>query len=119
MSVFEDQARFMKACGQAVGQENPDQFTLYLNLIEEEVTELFEALEDGDRVGMFDALLDIIVVCIGAGHSAGFPMEAGWAEVVRSNMAKVDTDTGTVKRREDGKILKPDGWTPPALDSLL
>lgn len=119
MSVFDDQARFMKACGQKVGQENADQFELYLNLIEEEVTELFEALEDSDRVGMFDALLDIIVVCVGAGHSAGFPMQAGWAEVMRSNMAKVDPETGTVRRREDGKILKPEGWTQPALDQLL
>jgi predicted HAD superfamily Cof-like phosphohydrolase len=119
MNVFEDQAGFMKACDQTVGQGNADQFTLYLNLIEEEVTELFEALEDGDRVGVFDALLDIIVVCVGAGHSAGFPMQAGWVEVMRSNMAKVDPETGTVRRREDGKILKPEGWTPPALDSLL
>lgn len=119
MSVFDDQARFMAACGQIVGQDNPDQFKLYLSLIEEEVTELFEAVEDGDRVEIFDALLDIIVVCIGAGHSAGLPMQAGWAEVVRSNMAKVDPETGTVRRREDKKILKPEGWTPPALDQLL
>jgi hypothetical protein len=24
-----------------------------------------------------------------------------------------------VRRREDGKILKPEGWTPPDLASLL
>jgi hypothetical protein len=63
--------------------------------------------------------LDIIVVCVGAGHSAGFPMEAGWAEVVRSNMAKVDSETGTVRRREDGKILKGPGYFKPDLSKFF
>ena len=119
MSVFEDQAKFMLACGQTVGPDNPDQFRLYLNLIAEEVRELATAAEAKDAVEVFDALLDIIVVCIGAGHSLGLPMQAGWEEVVRSNMAKVDPATGLVRKREDGKILKPEGWTPPALDKLI
>ena len=119
MSAFDDQAKFMMACGQTVGQENFGQFELYLNLIQEELGELMEAVEDSDHVEVFDALLDIIVVCIGAGHSLGLPMQAGWEEVVRSNMAKVDPATGFVRKREDGKILKPEGWTPPQLDKLV
>jgi predicted HAD superfamily Cof-like phosphohydrolase len=31
-------------------------------------------------------------------------------------MAKVDPVTGKVIRRADGKILKPEGWTPPQLE---
>ena len=119
MTVFDDQAKFMMACGQTVGQNNPDQFNLYLKLVAEEMSELVKAVEVNDAVEIFDALLDIIVVCIGAGHSAGLPMQAGWEEVVRSNMAKVDPTTGYVRRREDGKILKPEGWTPPQLDNLI
>jgi len=122
MSVFEEQAKFMLACGQTVGVENKGQFDLYVRLIKEEVEELIVAVESGDKADdaeIFDALLDIIVVCIGAGHSAGFPMEAGWYEVLRSNMAKVDPETGLVKKRADGKILKPEGWTPPRLASLI
>ena len=119
MSVFDDQAKFMLACGQSVGQNNITQFSLYLRLISEEVSELAKATEDNDPVEIFDAILDIIVVCIGAGHSLGLPMQAGWDEVVRSNMSKVDPVTGLVRRREDGKILKPEGWTPPALDNLI
>lgn len=68
---------------------------------------------------MFDALLDIIVVCIGAGHSAGFPMEDGWDAVHISNMRKIDPATGQVLRRDDGKILKPVGWRAPKLQRLL
>lgn len=119
MSVFDDQAKFMMACGQTVGQNNPEQFSLYLNLISEEVRELAEAAEANDAVEIFDALLDIIVVCIGAGHSLGLPMQAGWEEVVRSNMSKVDPATGKVLRREDGKIMKGPYYQAPDLASVL
>lgn len=119
MNVFSDQAKFMQACGQTVGERNPEQFDLYLKLIREEATELFDAVATNNKPEVFDALLDIIVVCIGAGLSAGFPMAAGWEEVIRSNMDKVDPDTGYVRRRSDGKILKPDNWMPPRLAEIL
>ncbi len=119
MSVFEDQARFMCACGQTVGENNINQFQLYLSLIQEEMEELAEAARNNDRVEVLDALLDIIVVCIGAGHSAGLPLEAGWKEVIRSNMSKVDPATGKVIRRADGKIMKPENFSPPDLASLV
>lgn len=119
MTVFQDQGKFMRACGQTVGEDNPEQFALYLNLISEEVSELMEAAHMGDRVEVFDALLDIIVVCIGAGLSAGFPMHAGWQEVMRSNMDKIDPETGLVRKRDDGKVLKPANWAAPDLASLI
>jgi predicted HAD superfamily Cof-like phosphohydrolase len=59
--------------------------------------------------------LDIIVVTIGAIHSAGMNGEGGWKEVMRTNFAKIDKETGKVRKREDGKVLKPLGWTPPEL----
>jgi predicted HAD superfamily Cof-like phosphohydrolase len=34
-------------------------------------------------------------------------------------MAKIDPTTGKVLRREDGKILKPEGWQPPSLKQYL
>lgn len=116
MSVFDDQAQFMRACGQTVGQKNREQFELYMELIREEFQELQNAKT---HVEVFDALLDLIVVCIGAGHSAGYPMEQGWDAVVVSNLRKIDPATGQVLRREDGKILKPEGWRPPNLARLL
>lgn len=115
-SVFEDQALFMRACGQSVGDRNEKQYQLYLDLIAEEISELNAATSDAER---FDALLDIIVVCIGAGHSMGLPMSRGWDAVMISNLRKIDPATGKVERREDGKILKPEGWRPPNLERLL
>ena len=113
INPFLDQAKFMQLCEQTVGIENVDQYALYLNLIKEEVQELEDSRT---REGDLDALIDILVVVIGAIHSAGFDGEAAWQEVMRSNFAKIDPVTGKIYRRNDGKILKPDGWTPPNLE---
>jgi predicted HAD superfamily Cof-like phosphohydrolase len=118
-SVFHDQATFMRACGQTTIADNEAQTCLYLNLIMEEVKELETAIMENDEVEQFDAILDIIVVCIGFGLSRGFPMVEGWQEVMRSNFAKIDPGTGYVRKRDDGKILKPEGWTPPDLANVL
>jgi predicted HAD superfamily Cof-like phosphohydrolase len=117
--VFSDQEMFMWASGQKVDGPNEEQFKMYAKLIGEEVNEFWEAVDRKDEVEIFDALLDIIVVAVGAGISAGYPMQLGWDEVVLSNMRKVDPNTGKVLRREDGKILKPDGWKPPNLLKVL
>ena len=118
-SVFHDQAFFMRACGQTTTEINPAQSKLYRSLIEEEMRELKVAEVQADEVEEFDAVLDLLVVLIGYGLSRGWPMLAGWDEVVRSNMAKIDPRTGKVSKREDGKVLKPEGWTPPALADVL
>lgn len=119
MTAFEEQGFFMRACGQTTHAMNPKQAEMYAALIEEERKEMLDAQDCGDEIEEFDAVLDQIVVLIGYGLSRGWPMNEGWAEVMRSNMAKIDPRTGTVLRREDGKILKPEGWTPPNLDALL
>ena len=116
---FRDQEKFMKACDQTVGDLNPDQFKLYLKLINEESQELITAVEQGNRVETLDALLDLIVVTIGAIHSLGADGEGGWKEVMGTNFAKIDRETGKVRKREDGKVLKPAGWVPPDLKPFV
>lgn len=93
-------------------------------------------------VDVLDGIIDSIYVLIGFGHALGLPLEAAWRVVQEANMAKFiecktcfgkgkvspgatsgrDEDrrcipcNGTGKevlRREDGKILKPEGWQPP------
>ena len=117
--VLSDQKQFMTACGQTVDTYNTDQFHLYKSLIGEEVSELIHAIQINDRTEQLDALIDILVVTAGALHSLGVDSEAAWDEVMRTNFAKVDPVTGKVKRREDGKILKPDGWQPPQLKQFV
>ena len=117
---FRDQAKFMKACDQSVGSINEAQYKLYCDLIHEEFNEEFKvALENNDRVEQLDALIDILVVTIGAIHSGGFNAEAAWREVMRTNFAKIDSETGKVRKREDGKVLKPTGWVAPSLEQFV
>lgn len=113
---FADQSRFMQACDQTVGRENIDQYRLYHQLMKEE----FQELEDSrTRQDDLDALIDILVVTIGAIHSMGADAEGAWNEVMRSNFAKIDSETGKVNKREDGKVLKPAGWVAPDLTKHL
>ena len=116
---FRDQEKFMRACDQSVEGFNQSQFSLYANLIKEEFTELNEAINNNDQVETLDALIDILVVTIGAIHSMGADGEGAWKEVMATNFAKIDKETGKVRKREDGKVLKPIGWTPPNLSPFL
>jgi predicted HAD superfamily Cof-like phosphohydrolase len=109
----------MRACDQTVDRFNGTQFDMYCALIEEEHRELKVALDNNDNVEVLDALVDILVVTIGAIHSAGFDAEGAWKEVMKTNFAKIDRETGKVRKREDGKVLKPIGWTAPVLNTFL
>ena len=109
----------MRACDQSVDEFNGTQFEMYCALIEEEHKELKVALADNDDEEIVDALLDILVVTIGALHSFGANSEGGWKEVMSTNFAKIDRETSKVRKREDGKVLKPVGWTPPDLKPFL
>ena len=116
---FRDQEKFMRACDQTTGEFNNEQFTLYLNLIREEYTELMQANAEDDRLEMLDAMIDILVVTIGAIHSMGADAEGAWKEVMATNFNKIDKQSGRVRKREDGKVLKPQGWLPPVLSPYL
>ena len=116
---FRDQEKFMKACDQSVDKFNELQYAMYIKLIDEEHQELLEATLAEDRVEQLDALIDILVVTIGAIHSAGFDAEGAWKEVMKTNFAKVDHNTGKVRKREDGKVLKPIGWKSPELAQFI
>ena len=116
---FRDQEKFMRACDQSVDGSDLGQYAMYMKLIDEEVGELHQAVLANDKVEQLDALIDILVVTIGAIHSAGFDTEGAWREVMATNFAKIDRETGKVRKREDGKVLKPQGWTAPNLAPFL
>jgi predicted HAD superfamily Cof-like phosphohydrolase len=118
-NIFTDQEKFMRACDQSVGEFNINQLNMYLGLIKEEGDELRAAIVKQDKVETLDALIDILVVTVGTLHSLGVDVEGAWNEVMRTNFAKIDTKTGKVSKREDGKVSKPEGWTPPDLKQFI
>ena len=119
IEIIKDQETFMLACDQTVDSYNEDQYNMYLTLIREEFDELQEALIIDNRTEQLDALIDILVVTIGAIHSAGFDAQGAWNEVMDTNFAKIDPSTGKVKKRADGKVLKPADWKEPELNPYL
>lgn len=115
-NTFDDIDRFHTACDQEPNDEN---YKMYLNLIDEEYVELQDALITKNRLEQLDALIDILVVTMGAIRAGGFDGQGAWNEVMATNFAKIDTVTGKVRKRQDGKVLKPEGWTPPNLESYI
>ena len=113
---FKDINTFATACDQPPSVEN---YEMYLGLIDEEYTELQDAIEANDPVEQLDALVDILVVTMGAIRAAGWDGEAAWKEVMDTNFAKIDSETGKVRKREDGKVLKPEGWKAPELAQFV
>jgi predicted HAD superfamily Cof-like phosphohydrolase len=115
-NVFEDVNKFGTACDQPASPEN---YRMYIGLIDEEIDELTAALIDKDELEQLDALVDILVVTVGAIRAAGWDGEAAWNEVMKTNFAKIDAETGKVIKREDGKVLKPKGWKAPQLSQFV
>jgi predicted HAD superfamily Cof-like phosphohydrolase len=108
---------FMDACDQK-SHDFGKQAELYVDLIVEEFKELMTAYGNRDLVEIADACADLKWVIEGLEHTLKIPQQAVWDEVARSNLAKIGED-GKVHKREDGKVLKPEGWTPPDIKSIL
>jgi|TARA_B110000908_G_scaffold116036_1_gene136101 predicted HAD superfamily Cof-like phosphohydrolase len=113
---FKDIETFGTACDQPPSEAN---YKMYLDLIREETDELEEAIQDNDKVEQLDALIDILVVTMGAVRAAGWDGEAAWKEVMDTNFAKIDPTTNKVIKRADGKVLKPEGWQAPQLAQFI
>lgn len=121
--VFTDVSVFLTACGQEYPKtpdpKVSDLAELYKKLIKEEVEEFWEAEAVSDDVEQLDACFDMMWVIVGYMKARGWDCDAAWDEGAKSNLAKIDRNTGMVLRREDGKILKPDGWTPPNFSKFV
>ena len=119
---FELVGDFMEAFGQSVQVDPtwPDFNTreLRIELIQEELEELSDAVADRDMVQIADALTDLLYVVYGAGHSFGIDLDECFQEVHSSNMSKLGED-GRPIYREDGKVLKGPSFFEPDLEGIL
>lgn len=101
---------------------------LAANLINEEVVrELLPALGKykanptlENLVEVADGGIDAIYVIMQLFHMLDLPFSMLFAEVHAANMAKLQRgEDGNLKRRADGKILKPEGWKAPEIFKIL
>ena len=146
-----DVAKFMKAFTQPVLDvptiPSTDRCELRVNLIQEELNELSDAIKAKDIVECADAFADLQYVLSGAIHEFGLGERFGniFDNVHQSNMSKICTsyedaadtlkhyknqgievyseklegDTYVIKRKEDNKVLKSINYTPAKLTSIV
>lgn len=101
----------------------------YANLLLEEVEELRIALKEKNDVEILDGALDVAVVSLNIAYklfrSKGLSdyesyhrTQLSFAEVIKSNLSKINIK-GEVVFATDGKVLKPNSYTPPNLYPYL
>ena len=122
MSNFNKVKTFMNTYGQDVKEkaEFPENkiVQLRIDLIEEELNELKEAIKNNDIVEVADALTDILYVTYGAGHSFGVNLDECFDEVQRSNMSKLGED-GKPIYNDSGKVMKGPNYFAPNLKKIV
>ena len=122
MSNFNKVKAFMNTYGQDVKEkaEFPENkiVQLRIDLIEEELKELKEAIKNKDIVEVADALTDILYVTYGAGHSFGVNLDECFDEVQRSNMSKLGED-GKPIYNDSGKVMKGPNYFAPNLKKIV
>ena len=89
--------------------EIPDNNVKYLRmkLIAEEYNEVMESLISDDMIEIADGIIDCIVVLIGTAISYGIDLKPIWDEIHKTNMKKVNKESGS------SKVQKPVGWQKP------
>ena len=122
MTNFNKVGTFMKTFGQEVKSKpsfSTDKINkLRLDLIEEELTELKEAMNNNDLLEVADALTDILYVTYGAGHAFGINLDKCFEEVQNSNMSKLD-ENGKPIYNESGKVMKGPNYFKPDLSKFV
>ena len=122
MTNFEKVGLFMKTFGQEVktkaGFSSDKINKLRIDLIEEELEELRDAINKKDLKETVDALTDILYVAYGAGHAFGVNLDKCFEEVQNSNMSKLGVD-GKPIYNENGKVMKGPNYFKPNLNQFL
>jgi len=122
MSNFLKVKKFMDTYGQEVKSKaefpNENIVKLRLNLIEEELQELQEAIKQEDLLEVADALTDILYVTYGAGHAFGIDLDNCFDEVQKSNMSKLGADEKPIYN-QSGKVMKGPKYFKPNLKQFL
>ena len=122
MTNFERVKKFMQTFGQEIKTKAsfPSEkiVSLRVDLINEELSELRQAVQKKDIKEVADALTDILYVTYGAGHAFGINLDKCFEEVQSSNMSKLGSD-GKPIYNENGKVMKGPDYFKPNLGKFV
>lgn len=121
---------FMEKCELQISDKPTSDITYVklMNLVTEEYEEFIRSMEwlrgtpqsaeprtlHEIQCKVIDAMCDLIVVIHNTSNAMGIDLELFFDEVHKKNMEKQGGP-----KRDDGKQLKPEGWTPPDHESIL
>lgn len=97
-----------------------DEYELEFDMIQEEIDEYRLACIDKDPIEIADAIGDMLYLVIGSAYKHGLDsdsLERIMNEIHRSNMSKLHS--GKVVKDSNGKISKPNSFTPPNIKGCL
>lgn len=93
---------------------------LYIDLIEEECDEFWEAIDTRlPDVEVLKEMADILVVLYGYAEARGFDLDQAFKRVMANNAGRCIQPDGSIKRREDGKVLKNPDYPKVNLSDLV
>lgn len=111
--IGEEFCELLEACGVSniavAGLQ--DQLELYIRGL--------KGTDEVDLVECADALGDLDYVVEGTRQAFGIDGVPIAEEIHRSNMAKVNPQTGRMERNAIGKVVKPASWTPPDIAGVM
>lgn len=113
-STFEDMVRqFSRTTGQ---KPVP---SLYAALIQEEFDEWRSEYLRDTKEPQLKELADLLYVVYGYAYSMGWDVTEAFRRVHTNNVGRCFQDDGSVKRRDDGKIIKNPGYPKVDLSDLV
>lgn len=90
---------------------------LYEKLIREEFAEW--VIELPNTVEELKELADLVYVCYGYANSIGYDLDEAISRVHENNIGRCIQPDGSIKRREDGKIMKNPDYPKVQLEDLI
>lgn len=101
-----------------VTEQEPSE-VLYATLIQEEFEEWRSSYLHNDKLNELKEMADLVYVVYGLAAARGWNMDEAVRRVHENNLGRVVQDDGTIKRRDDGKIIKNPNAPKIELEDLL
>lgn len=128
MGYWEDEQQFNDHIGKTpldmvvefaqVTEQEPSEI-LYATLIQEEFEEWRSSYLHNDKLNELKEMADLVYVVYGLAAARGWNMDEAVRRVHENNLGRVVQDDGTIKRRDDGKIIKNPNAPKVELEDLL
>lgn len=107
----------VKEFAQKLGQDGTP--ALYRSLLHEEFSEWEEEYQHNTKEEQLKELADLVVVAYGYANVKGWDLDEAFNRVMDNNLGRCIWPDGSIKRREDGKILRNPDYPKVNLEDLV